>query len=140
MRGIKIIYLIVSFIFLNKNAFSQTEKCDTIYSNPDSLTVFEGGNKNLMELVLNELIPIIHLKCSNEIDLPSSLKIRFTINSFGEVIDLKMIRPNPDVYSEFCLNEIYTKAKTLKGFKSASNNGIPVCSYYFLPISCIKWD
>lgn len=140
MRGIKIIYLIVTFIFINKNAFSQTEKCDTIYSNPDSLSVFKSGPIGLREFVQNELIPVIQLKCNNETEMLSSLKIRFTINSMGEVIDAKFIQPKLDDLSEHCKNEIYAKAKTLKGFKAASNNGIPVCSYYILPISCIKWN
>lgn len=132
---------ILFILFFNINhAFSQTEKCDTIYSNPDSLAVFKSGSRSLLEFVSNELIPVIQLKCTNEIEKISSLKIRFTINSFGEVIDAKIIQSNPDDLSEDCKNEICLKAKTLKGFKAAFYNGIPVCSYYIFPISCIKWD
>ncbi|MFN5984541.1 MAG: hypothetical protein ACK479_13825, partial [Fluviicola sp.] len=85
-------------------------------------------------------LTVIQLKCNNEIEKISSLKIRFTINSFGEVIDAKIIQSYPDDLSEDCKNEICLKAKYLNGFKTAFNNGIPVCSYYILPISCIKWD
>lgn len=132
---------ILFILFFNINcAFTQAEKCDTIYSNPDSLAVFKSDSRSLLEFVSNELIPVIKLKCNNEIEKISSLKIRFTINSFGEVIDAKIIHSYPDDLSEDCKNEICLKAKTLKGFKAAFNNGIPVCSYYILPISCIKWD
>lgn len=140
MRWINFIYLIVSFTFVSKYSFSQAEKCDTIYSNPDSLAIYKGGNKSLLEFVRNELIPVIQLKCDNEIEKISSLKICFTINSMGEVIDAKLIQPNPDVLSTDCEKEISSKFLKLNGFKAASNDGIPVCSYYFLPISCIKWD
>jgi hypothetical protein len=136
MRGI-----LIFILFFNINcAFSQAEKCDTIYSNPDSLAVFNGGSIGLREFVFNELLTVIQLKCNNETEMLSSLKIRFTINSLGEVIDAKFIQPKLDDLSEHCKNEIYAKAKTLKGFKAASNNGIPVCSYYILPINCIKWN
>lgn len=140
MRGIKIIYLIVSFILVNKNAFSQAEKCDTIYSYPDSLAFYKGGNKSLLEFVRNELIPVIQLKCDNEIEKISSLKIRLIINNLGEVIDAKLIQPNPDDLSTECEKEICSKFLELDGFKAASNHGIHVCSYYTLPISCIKWN
>ncbi len=136
----KIIFLIILSIVIKNYSFSQSEKCDTIYSNPDSLAVFSGGSIGLREFIFNELLTVIQLKCNNETEIPSSLKIRLTINSIGEVIDAKFIQPKHDDLSEHCKNEIYAKAKTLKGFKAAFNNGIPVCSYYILPISCIKWN
>lgn len=140
MRGIKIIYLIVSFILVNKNAFSQAEKCDTIYSNPDSLAVFKSGSLGLIKFVNNELIPVIQLKCDNEIEKISSLKIRLTINNTGEVINAKLIQSFPEDLSTDCEKEICTKFLELNGFKAASNDGLPVCSYYIFPINCIKWN
>ncbi|MFN6085585.1 MAG: hypothetical protein ACK476_11750, partial [Fluviicola sp.] len=107
----KIIFLIILSIVIKNYSFSQSEKCDTIYSNPDSLAVFSGGSIGLREFVFNELLTVIQLKCNNEIEKISSLKIRFTINSFGEVIDAKIIQSYPDDLSEDCKNEICLKAK-----------------------------
>jgi hypothetical protein len=136
MRGI-----LIFILFFNINhAFSQAEKCDTIYSNPDSLAIFSGGSIGLKEFVLNELLSVIQLKCNNETEIPSSIKIRLTINSIGEVIDAKFIKPNINEFSEHCKTEIYSKIKTLNGFNPATNNGSNVCSYYTFTISCIKWD
>lgn len=135
----RITILFILFLKLNC-AYSQADKCDTIYSNPDSLAVFEGGIIGLREFVNNELIPVIQLKCDNEIEKISSLKIRLTINNFGEVIDAKLIQSNSDDLSTDCEKEISSKFLELDGFKAAPNNGIPVCSYYTLPISCIKWN
>jgi len=114
-----------------------TQENDKIYNFVDKMPVYSKGEKGLTNYFNKELIPIISNCLKRDSDLIASLHIVLTIDKKGKVIDAIFPRPN---LSDKCRSELKKKLLTMTGWKSGQLNHKVVCTHYFWPISCLKWQ
>ncbi len=133
----KTVVLIV-FLFAFFDGFGQTNSiCDTIYTPTDVMAEYDGGIKGLMNYIHDTLAPIVG-KCMDQGDpIIGSLRVHFTIDNTGNVINVDFPRQELSVS---CEKNLRSELLKMKGWTPGQIAGKPVCTKYYLPISCLKWQ
>ena len=107
--------------------------CDSFYNRPDVPAIYGSKESDLIDFVMNELIPVI---VKTDSLYPQKLSVSFKIDSSGNLADFEFFKIN---LSEKCKSDINKKCLTMHWLPARINN-INVCSKYLLPISCINWQ
>ena len=133
------IFKILTFILLLTvtKSYGQTNGCDTIYNNPETMAQYKNDFKGLSDYLTNELVPIIADCIKRDTEIIASLHIILTIDSNGKVVDATFPKHNLTL---LCKDELKKKLLTMNGWTAGQNDGRPVCSKFIWPISCLKWE
>lgn len=119
------------------NARSQPIKsCDSVYENVDERAIYKDGNDDLNNFIWKELIPVLSKSIYNIEDAPTRLLFYLTIDKNGKVVDVTFKSELP----EFCKLQLKELLLKMQRWTPGKINGKPVCSKYFVPIGCLKWD
>ena len=118
-------------------AYAQTNGCDTVYNNPDTMPQYKNDLKGLSDYMTNELVPIIANCIKRDTELTASLYIILTIDSKGYAIDATFPKQN---LTTLCKEDLKKKLLTMNGWTAGQKDGQPVCSKFNWPISCLKWE
>lgn len=128
--------IILLAIFSLSFSFAKAQ-CDTVYSVVDTMPQYPGGPRALMEYSLDSMSA--GFSCLSELDFrPSRMAIKFTISSIGEVIDVKITKPN-DIPNE-CRKKLESSYYNTKKWEPGKVNGKAVCVEFNYIVSCIKWQ
>lgn len=129
--------LIILALFIGLVSFGQINKCDTIYDFAEQMPQYINDSRGLMDFFNKELIPIISDCMKRDSSLIASLQIVLTIDIYGQVINATF--PKPEL-TDLCKSNLKKKLITMKGWKPGQMSGMKVCTHFYWPISCIKWE
>jgi hypothetical protein len=115
----------------------QTNGCDTVYNNPETMPLYKNDVKGLSDYLTNELFPIIADCIKRDTDIIASLYIILTIDSTGKVIDASFPKRN---LTSYCKDDLKKKLLTMNGWTAGRKDERTVCSRFNWQISCIKWE
>ena len=135
MRHIFEILAVLLLLTVTKS-YGQTNDCDTIYNNSETIPQYENDFKGLSDYLIKELVPIIANCMERDTDIIVSLYIILTIDSDGRVIDATFPKHN---LSSLCKADLKKKLLTMDGWTAGQKDGRPVCSKFNWPIGCLKW-
>jgi hypothetical protein len=114
------IIVITAFSFAVFSALSQPAGCNHIEERPLSSARFKSGDEGLARYVVTEIVPVLSSCLSENDALIASLHINITINDYGHVVDVVFLN-----------SRLSSKCE-------GTMNGLPVCSKFYWPISCLK--
>lgn len=98
---------------------------------------YKNTNKELIDFLTLELVPIIADCAKRDSNIIGSLYVILTIDSSGKVIDATFPKDN---LTAICKADIKKKLLTMEGWVAGQIDGRPICSKFNLPISCLKWE
>ncbi len=111
--------------------------CDSIYDIVDTRSQYDKGDAGLIDYLMKELSPVISDCVKRDSVLITRLLIILTIDKYGTIIDASFPRSHATV---LCREEMRKKLLTMTGWTAGQIKGQPVCCYYEIPISCLKWS
>jgi hypothetical protein len=132
-----VIFLLSTLFGLTNSAAQTTAPCDTIYKWADTMPVYRKGNKDILDYISQELTLVVSKCMTRDSNFITSLYLVLTINHRGEVIDVQFTRP---CLSPLCQDDLRKKLLTMQGWTSGKMQGVDVCTYSPIAVSCFKWD
>ncbi len=130
---------ILTLLFLTTTLIvnGQTDNdCDTVYDMVETMPQYENDVRGLMDYMMEDLTPLLFECYKRDSLLTASIYMTLTIDKKGHVIHVEFNRVKA---TEQCKNELRQKIMTMTGWTPGKQDGIPVCSKYVWPISCINW-
>ncbi len=139
MKSSKLIYKMLSIVIFLRGAssYSQTNSCDTIYTELVEIPKYEQGTVGLSHYFTNELLPIIVNFVEPDADIMTGFIIILTIDKNGKVIEATFPKSKLTGVGEEKLKE---KLLGMTNWIAGKENEISVCSTFIWPITCIKWE
>jgi len=137
MKSILNILTFIALLISSVTYGQITNKCDTIYDFVDKMPQYDKDINGLMDYLNKELVPIISNCMKRDGDLIASLHIVLTIDKNGKVIDATFPRPN---LTDQCKSDLKKKLLTMTGWTAGQLKGENVCTHFYWPISCLKWE
>jgi hypothetical protein len=126
----------LTFLLLGLKSYSQNTYCDSIYSYVETTPKYKNDTKDVSDLFIREIIPIISNCVERDEQIISRLYIVLIIDKNGKVIDVTFPRNN---ITKLCENDLKEKILKMDGWTAGKFNDKAVCCKVKIPISCIKW-
>lgn len=124
------------FLLIGSFSTGQTNSCDTVYQSPEKSAVYQDGSISRIKYVQNELFPIISACNTINDERITHLKLIFTIDLHGNVIDINFSLEN---LTHTCQDLLRQKILQMPRWIPATMNDQPVCSEFHFPINCILY-
>ena len=131
-----IITILFSLIVLT--SFGQTAMfCDTIYDHPEIPARYTNDIKALYVYSNKKLTPILSDCIKKEGEMITRLQIKLTIDKTGKVsaVDFPKLQA-----SKSCQEILRSEILTMTGWIAGQSDGKNVCSNFYWPINCLKWE
>lgn len=137
MKYISVLLIIASTLSCTATKAQVTQVCDTVYKDVDINAQYKNGSKDLSDFAWKDLMPVLSKGIYRIEDAPTRLLIYLTIDMNGNVIEANFKR---STLTKSCETQLIERLIKMKGWIPGKANGKPVCSIFYFPISCIKWD
>jgi hypothetical protein len=118
--------------------FGQTiNSCDTIYNFPNTLAKYKDGEIGLLKYLSGKLPPILSDCVKHDEELIGSLRISLIIDASGKIIQVDFPKLQA---TKSCKEKLADELLKMEGWTAAKINDKFVCSKFYVPIKCIKWQ
>jgi hypothetical protein len=134
----KTLLTILFFLTILTSWGQTTHSCETIYDFPQTLPQYTNNTtKGLMAYLSKKLVPILSGCIKQDREVVTSMHIKLTIDKAGKVIAVDFPRLQA---SEYCKEKLRNEILTMTGWTAGQMDGKNVCSKFYWPISCLKWE